>query len=204
MHLLVVVGHRSHQVRIFEVLLQGVQTVSDGQAEFLGQSGLGSLVVAGQHGGLLLGRDGAGVQVHERELLALAARTLDLGAELQSTLVHAGIVRELYVLRIAAAVLLVYYGVVLVHFRTLEVFGCACNLAALEYDHGSYLDNGFRIEVFDRERNVDVCGYDAVVQRQNFGSDGQVDVVPVLSHLLEAITTRECQCGSNEYNAQFH
>ncbi len=203
-HLLVVVGHRSHQVGVFQILLERVQAVSYGQAEFLGQSGLGSLVVTGQHGSLLLGRDGAGVQVHEREFLALAARALDLGAELQGALVHTGIVGELYVLREIASVLLVDDRVVLVDFRTLEIFGGTGNLATVEYDHGSYFDNGFRVEILNRERNIDVSGNDTVVQRQNLGGNRQVDVIPVLGHLLEAITAREYQCGSYEHNAQFH
>ena len=130
---------------------------------------MAALVVTGQHGSLLLGRDGAGVQVHEREFLALAARALDLGAELQGALVHTGIVGELYVLREIASVLLVDDRVVLVDFRTLEIFGGTGNLATVEYDHGSYFDNGFRVEILNRERNIDVSGNDTVVQRQNLG-----------------------------------
>ena len=131
-------------------------------------------------------------------------QALDLGAELQGALVHTGIVGELYVLREIASVLLVDDRVVLVDFRTLEIFGGTGNLATVEYDHGSYFDNGFRVEILNRERNIDVSGNDTVVQRQNLGGNRQVDVIPVLGHLLEAITAREYQCGSYEHNAQFH
>ena len=184
--------------------MQGVQTVSDRQTEFLGDGGFGSGVVAGQHGSLLLGGDGSGVQVNEHELLGLAFRALDLGAELQCALVHAGIVGELHVLREVAAVDLVYDSVVLVNFRTLIVFGGAGHFAALEYDDGGNLDDRLLVEVLDGESDIDVGGDDAVVQRENLGGNRQFDIVPVLGHLLEAITARKCQGGSYEHNAQFH
>ena len=85
------------------------------------------------------------------------------------------------------------------NFRLVDVL-----VATVEYDHGSYFDNGFRVEILNRERNIDVSGNDTVVQRQNLGGNRQVDVIPVLGHLLEAITAREYQCGSYEHNAQFH
>ena len=178
--------------------------VSYRQAEFLGDGSLGSGVVAGQHGSLLLGGDGAGVQVDEHELLGLAFRAFDLGAELQGALVHAGIVRELDVLRVIAAVAHVYDCIVLVHLRTLVVLGGAGHFAAFEYDDGSNFDDGFLVEILNGEGYIDVCGNRAVVQRQDLGGDRQLDVVPVLGHLLEAVAARECQCGSYEHNAQFH
>ena len=78
-YLLVVVGHILHQVAVLEVLLERVHAVGDRQTELAGESGLGLGIVTGQHGSLLLGRNGTRVEVHERELLALARRALDLG-----------------------------------------------------------------------------------------------------------------------------
>lgn len=139
-----------------------------------------------------------------REFLALAARALDLGAELEFALIHARIVGELDVLREVAAVLLVYDRIVVIDLRTLIVVGRAGNLAALEDDHRGHLDDGLLVEVLYGERYVDVSGNDAVVQRQNLGSDRQLDVFPVLGHLLEAIAARESQRCGNEHHAQSH
>ena len=107
-------------------------------------------------------------------------------------------------LREVAAVDLVYDSVVLVHFRTLVVFGSAGHFAALEYDDGGNLDDSLLVEVLNGEGDIDVGGNGAVVQRENLGGNRQLDVVPVLGHLLEAIAARECQCGNYEHHAQFH
>ena len=131
-------------------------------------------------------------------------QALDLGAELELALIHARIVGELDVLREVAAVLLVYDRIVVIDLRTLIVVGRAGNLAALEDDHRGHLDDGLLVEVLYGERYVDVSGNDAVVQRQNLGSDRQLDVFPVLGHLLEAIATRESQRCGNEHHAQSH
>ena len=203
-HALVVVGHLVHQVAVLQILLKGVQTVGYDQTELTLDGLLGSGVVAGQHGSLLLGGNGARVEVHQRELLALAAGALDLGAELQCALVHAGIVGELHVLRVDAAVLLVDDGVVVVDLRTLEDLGSAGYFAALEYDDGGHLHDGLLVEVGLGEGHVDVGRYDAVVQRQDLGRYREVDLVAVLGHLLEAVTARQRQRGSHEYNAQLH
>ena len=107
-------------------------------------------------------------------------------------------------LREIAAVAHIYDCVVLVHLRTLVVFGGAGYFAAFEYDDGGNFDDGLLVEILYGEGHIDVCGNRAVVQRQDLGGDRQLDVVPVLGHLLEAVATRECQCGSYEHNAQFH
>ena len=104
--------------------------------------------------------------------------------------------------RVVAAVVLVNDRVVVVNLRTLEVFGRTGNLAALEYEYGRYLQHGFGVEVLYGESNRDVGGNDAVVEGQNLGCAGHVDLVLMLGHLLEAVTARERQRGGYEHNAQ--
>ena len=69
--------------------------------------------------------------------------------------------------------------------------------------HGRYLQHGLGVEVLDGERHIDVGGNDAVVEGQNLGRAGHVDLVLMLGHLLEAVTARERQRGGDEHNAQF-
>ena len=195
-HALVVVGHPQHGVRIFEVLLQGVHTRGDHQAAFAHDGGVG-LDLGGRY-------DLTRVGVHQRELLAFALRAFDLQTKLQLGDRHALVVRELDVLGELAAALLVHDRIVVVHLGALVEFRGAGDFAALKYHDGSDLDHRLGVIVFGRERYADVSGDDAVVEHQHLGGAVPRDVLAILGHLLEAVATREGQCGDHEHHAQFH